>query len=465
MSLLLDALKKAASEKEKNKSAEKEATDQQAPISNEIQQNEIEESEVLDLDLDVPDENNKSPEVDENIEFPGETVEEPEVEVEVESNDAHVIDDASNDTEELEDVIEINEEPEDEIFEKEEEIKPEKNQPAIQPVVKKASGVKNKEVLSELINKSNKHSRRKKLQVKIIIASLLVILFLGTSLYLYIEFSADSQNIYVEDKPNKPINRSVVQKNSPVKNNKRTNAIESKIENPKKAMVSEVDQIKKKQSRTKAQATAPKKRQKIEIVHKVVRDPVEGIVRQGYEAFKQQDYKASERLYKKANKAEPNNRDALLGLAAIASKQQRYEFARQKYLQLRYLNPKDSLAIAGLSAIQNKINSELSESELKFMLREQPESAHLYFALGSIYATQKKWADAQSSFFSAWSAENTNADYAFNLAVSLDQLGKKTQAKQLYELSLKLDQTNKGNFSKETVEKRIKILNENKNRK
>lgn len=127
------------------------------------------------------------------------------------------------------------------------------------------------------------------------------------------------------------------------------------------------------------------------------------------------------------------------------------------------MNPKDSIAIAGLSSIQNKINSELSESELKFMLREQPEAAHLYFALGSIYANQKKWADAQASFFSAWSAENTNADYAFNLAVSLDQLGKKVQAKQLYELSLKLNQVKKGNFSKQTVEKRIQTLNENSN--
>jgi len=365
---------------------------------------------------------------------------------------------------ELESLSSEDEEVEPDLPEEEAEIKqPETFEPTIQPVIKKELGIKNKEALSELINKSNKYSRRKKLQTKIIIASTISIVFLLTAAYLYFEFSTESQNIYVSNESNQPT-KAIVSRDS--KSSKTSSVVEGNEKEvlAKSTKMTANEKASKAKHKIKAASRkSPVKKQSIKIVHKTVKDPTEALVRQAYDAFNQQDYKTSERLYKKVVVEEPRNRDALLGLAAIGIKQQRYEYARQKYLQLRHLNPKDSIAIAGLSSIQDKIKPELNESELKFMLREQPEAAHLYFALGSLYAGQKKWADAQASFFSAWSAENTNSDYAFNLAVSLDQLGKRIQAKQLYELSLKLNKTNKGNFSIETVEKRIKTLNENSN--
>jgi len=92
------------------------------------------------------------------------------------------------------------------------------------------------------------------------------------------------------------------------------------------------------------------------------------------------------------------------------------------------------------------------------MLKQQPDSAHLYFALGSLYTTQNRWPEAQSSYFSAWSAENKNADYAYNLAVSLDHLDKKKQALDFYQLSLKLKQASSGNFSQTDTQDRIHAL-------
>jgi len=126
------------------------------------------------------------------------------------------------------------------------------------------------------------------------------------------------------------------------------------------------------------------------------------------------------------------------------------------------MDPKDSLARAGISSLQSKIDPLLNESKLKFMLREQPEAAHLYFALGSLYVPQKRWADAQSAFFSAWSAENTNPDYAFNLAVSFDHLNQFKEAKKFYQFSLALSPASGGNFSKPDVMKRIKNIEEQK---
>ena len=456
MSLLLDALKKAASEKEKLKATEDGEADALIPDSSDI-----EEPDVMDLDLDMPEADEVYPEIDEVVSIPEiheEKSPEPDKSV---IEDKQDIETGKPELEESIDDLEVVVEQEaesisvtDEAIEPEpapDEIKPE---PTLQPIIKKEYGIKNKEALSELINKSNKYSRRKKLQTKIIIASTISLVFLLTASYLYFEFAVESQDIYVSNDSSAPV-KAIVSRSNRKSENKANNDASEVVA---KVVVANEQPSKAKQKYKKIAKPISEKKQSIKIVHKTIKDPIESLVRRAYDAFNQQDYKTSERLYKRVISEDSKNRDALLGLAAIGMKQQRYEYSRQKYLQLRYLNPRDSIAIAGLSSIQNKIKPELNESELKFMLREQPESAHLYFALGSQYAGQKKWAEAQASFFSAWSAENTNADYAFNLAVSLDRLGKKVQAKQFYELSLKLNKANKGNFSTQVVEKRISSL-------
>ncbi|VAW54718.1 hypothetical protein MNBD_GAMMA07-1027, partial [hydrothermal vent metagenome] len=177
-----------------------------------------------------------------------------------------------------------------------------------------------------------------------------------------------------------------------------------------------------------------------------------------YNEFHNKNYNISKKFYTKVLSNDIKNRDALLGLAAIAIKNNNYEYARQKYLYLLKLNPRDSVAIAGLSSLNNNANSQLSESQLKFLLKQKPDSSHLYFALGTLYSTQKKWPEAQSAYFNAWSSDNKNSDYTYNLAVSLDHLNKKKQALKFYLLSLKLQAASGGNFSESNTQKRIQIL-------
>jgi len=469
MSLLLDALKKAADEKEKLKSTEEEET--------EVSFSDLNDSEDMDLDLDMSSDEEVYPQIDETTTI----AEEQSLENVLVSDESLTIEELDNNDEKL-----IQEEAAEEPVELEENeivLKDKKteatdiiaeevdtglehgleNEPEIEKPGAGDSNIPtaiNKEALSELINKSNQFSRRNKVQSRILIGSITLLIFLVAGVYLYFEYTAGSQDAFMAD-------GSRVTEESQLNRSKPTvrppSAVNNKVKEKEASKLASVDMAKPKQNVEAIIKRKPVKKPTIKIIHKVQKDPVEVLIYQAYSLFKQGDYKASEKLYKKIALEEPKNRDALLGLAANAVKQQRYEYARQKYLQLRNLNPKDSVAIAGLSAIENKIKPELNESEIKFMLREQPDSAHLYFALGSIYADQKRWADAQASFFSAWSAENANADYAFNLAVSLDQLGKKMQAKQLYELSLKLYKENSGNFSRQIVEKRIKALNENSN--
>ncbi|MEO8417391.1 MAG: tetratricopeptide repeat protein, partial [Methylophilaceae bacterium] len=69
---------------------------------------------------------------------------------------------------------------------------------------------------------------------------------------------------------------------------------------------------------------------------------------------------------------------------------------------------------------------------------QQPEAAHLYAALGNLYAQQSQWPSAQQAYFQAHHFAPNNADYAFNLGVSLDQLNKPALALQYYKRAQEL---------------------------
>ena len=79
-----------------------------------------------------------------------------------------------------------------------------------------------------------------------------------------------------------------------------------------------------------------------------------------------------------------------------------------------------------------------SESRIKNLIAVQPEAAHLYAALGSIYAERNDWLQAQQAYFEAHRLDASNSEHAFNLAVSLDQLGKAALALQYYRQTLSL---------------------------
>ncbi len=224
-------------------------------------------------------------------------------------------------------------------------------------------------------------------------------------------------------------------------------------------------------SRDAANSTTSWENNKPSFVRTVQRDPVAESLQQGWQAFKAGDYAAASRHYASAMSQEPNNRDALLGLAAIAIKQQDHARARALYSKLLQFDPRDADAIAALSSLQRDNQqagdvassySQLSESRLKVLLQQQPESAPIQFALGNIKARQQQWPQAQSYYFKAWMADESNPDYAFNLAVSLDQLGKVKQAERFYRRSLQLAAVSNHSFSIDAVKQRLHSLGESR---
>jgi len=350
--------------------------------------------------------------------------------------------------------------------------------------------IKNERALSALINKSNHHSQKEKKRQLITVSLLVVLILIGSGIYFYLQMQTSSTDLYTAEN-----SKEVIHRNPEINNRNNTSPVKTdeasainKIK-PSDTTVSQQgqqtdkalqdrsivnklqdnqlqdnkfieSQLKPAISKQQTLATAINKqaRSDISIVRSQKPDPVHTLLSQAYEQFNQGNYPAAETLYNRVLQREPKNRDALLGVSAIAVKQNRYELARQKYQYLLKLNPRDSIATAGLSSIKNLMNPQLNESQIKFLLSQQPDAAHLYFALGNIYSKQNKWAQAQSAYFSAWSAKNKNADYAYNLAVSLDRLNKKNQALDFYKLSLKLMPETNSNFSSQAAMKRISLL-------
>jgi len=185
---------------------------------------------------------------------------------------------------------------------------------------------------------------------------------------------------------------------------------------------------------------------------------VDPLVEQAYQAFERNDLAGARDGYLRVLARDANNRDALLGLAAIDARSGNFDVAEARYLKLLELNPRDSHALAGLVALRSQIDPVASESRLKNLIANQPEAAHLHFALGNQYARQSRWPEAQAEYFKAYSADSENADYAFNLAVGLDQLRQKDPAVEYYRRALDLASRQPANFNRGQTQTRIQEL-------
>lgn len=186
-------------------------------------------------------------------------------------------------------------------------------------------------------------------------------------------------------------------------------------------------------------------------------DGVTPALLEAWQAYQRGDYATASQGYRQVLGKEPNNRDALLGMAATAQQQGMEEAAQRYYRQLLIVDPRDPAAIAALSTYTPGDSTD-NESKLKQMLAEQPRSGALHFALGNLYAEQSNWADAQQHYFNAYSLEPTNAQFAFNLAVSLDHLGQRKIASQHYQQALQLDASGNSGFDHAQAQQRLNEL-------
>ena len=198
----------------------------------------------------------------------------------------------------------------------------------------------------------------------------------------------------------------------------------------------------------------------VAIQRKVETDTVTPALLDAYQAYQRGDYVTAAQSYRQVLSNDAHNRDALLGLAAIAQQQGQDDAAQGYYRQLLALDPHDPAAQAALMTYSPDEGN--TESRLKLLLAEQPRSATLHFALGNYYAAQSGWGDAQQYYFNAHTLEPSNAQFTFNLAVSLDHLGQRKLAVQYYQQALQLDVSGHSGFDHAQAQQRLNELTPSK---
>jgi len=178
----------------------------------------------------------------------------------------------------------------------------------------------------------------------------------------------------------------------------------------------------------------------------------------GYEAYMAGNFDLARSEYLEVLKNEPSNLDALHGMAAVSLRQRQPSSAEDYYLRALEANPKDALAQAGLIGLRGQVDPLQAETRLNALLAAQPELSFIHFALGTLYASQNRWNEAQAAFFKAYKGEPDNPDTLFNLAVSLDHLQQPKLALQYYNLALAATANRPASFDKVQLNARLREL-------
>ncbi len=187
-------------------------------------------------------------------------------------------------------------------------------------------------------------------------------------------------------------------------------------------------------------------------------DKVHEEIYEAYLAFQRGDDSAARALYSEVKRKHPNNRNAILGLGAIAVRGGNYADAVGHYAHLLSVNPRDPIARAALINLNERVPAVEGESYVKRLLAEDSEQPFLYFTLGNLFARQGRWLEAQQAYFDAYRLDSNNADFAFNLAVSLDRLGQPAAALTYYGRALELAKNGVASFEPRAAEIRISRL-------
>jgi tetratricopeptide (TPR) repeat protein len=450
MSLLLDALKKAADDKEKKSRAESQsqeevnlsADDAVKPLS------EVPDLQPENLSIDMTD----KPTVDDAGEIEDIELEELSLD-ELDQGQGQYGDEVRNDMEAArqqdDDVVVTTEEKNYRHEERSDE----------------GAFVISDEALSMLIYKTNQNVKQSK---RVLISGVLLVSFLiliSGGIYYYtdmeveIEMLERKHQIAMQAMRSRTNKEKTPDKSEIIRNLVSDTDLEEKVKYAKQHMESE--QSKKQLSSVKKPAKKKQVNENNEVAGLSIKrtkkaDPVGEKLDDAWLAYENANYIEAKQLYKDVLLLESNNRDALLGLGAIAVIEKDQTAARKVYLTLLDLDPRDPVATAALAGMHNDQSTASSDKEyLISLLAKNPEAPHLNFALGNVYAQLNKWSQAQEYYFNAWQYDNGNADYLFNLAVSMDQLGKQKQAVDFYKDSLLKASDKQVSFSREAVQKRI----------
>ncbi|MCP4470283.1 MAG: tetratricopeptide repeat protein [Gammaproteobacteria bacterium] len=180
-------------------------------------------------------------------------------------------------------------------------------------------------------------------------------------------------------------------------------------------------------------------------------------LQEAYSAYQSGDYRQAMERYNQVLEVDPNNRNALLARAAINIHEGNTEAAIQDYRGLLLANPKDSLAMSSLLTVAS-YSPEDTETQLKLLMRDEPDSPYLNFALANAYGAQNRWQEAQGYYFEALQNNPDDPNYAYNLAVSLEHISQPGSAITYYRRALENFENGLATFNRDVVDQRLQLL-------
>jgi Tfp pilus assembly protein PilF len=178
----------------------------------------------------------------------------------------------------------------------------------------------------------------------------------------------------------------------------------------------------------------------------------------GYEALRNGDLNAARRSYTAAYSADPSSLDANLGLATVEARLGNVGAAATHYRRALDIDPGNATALAGLASMADTSQPDVLEQHLRADLARYPQSAALHFALGNLYASRRRWEEAQAAFFETLRLEPSNPEALYNLAVAMDHMGQPRLASDYYARALAAARGRNASFDPVQVERRISEL-------
>jgi tetratricopeptide (TPR) repeat protein len=151
--------------------------------------------------------------------------------------------------------------------------------------------------------------------------------------------------------------------------------------------------------------------------------PIDRHVQAGYLALGAGNVANAQTEYLAALELDPNNVDALMGVATVAARDGNPKAAAAAYLKVLKLEPGNPDATAAITSLgANGSNAENSESQLKILIASGDGGRPaLHAALAGVYAADSRWPEATQEYFTALAKDPGNPDLAFDVAASLDQ--------------------------------------------
>ena len=174
-----------------------------------------------------------------------------------------------------------------------------------------------------------------------------------------------------------------------------------------------------------------------------------------YRAYLAGDLDAARAGYAETLQAYPDNRDAMLGLAACAVREGDIRSAVSMYRRIIEAFPQDVLSRVALIGLQK---DRQDEPVIRELLLKQPGKPFFHVTLGQLLAAQSRWPEAQQAFSEAHRIDPASPVYSLNLAISLDRMGQRRKALNYYRTTLKLVEQGNSDLDIRPVIKRIQSL-------